>query len=158
MSDAFEVPNDAGATSYGLAAVVTVRMECGVIVTHEGYAPGELTPEELAVERLVRLDRDSVGVDALRAELPAERKLVTIQVDGSVPAAGALIYRDGEEAGRVTSPTSSPLFGTIAMSLLTRSAATPATRLEVEIDGRLTPASVYDTHPGYDPEKRRPRG
>ena len=56
-----------------------------------------------------------------------------------------------------TSPTLSPLFGPIALAIVEARHAVPGTRLEVATGDSLSRAVVHNSHPAYDPEKKRPR-
>src|SRR5207248_9238246 len=72
------------------------------------------------------------------------RVLTGLRIDGTEPAApGAKLWRDGKEAGQVTSSVFSPGLGTaIALAYVRRGSTDPGTALEVEINATRARASV----------------
>jgi aminomethyltransferase len=143
----------------GFDAIDVLRIESGIILPGYDYTPGESTPYDVSFDRLIKLDgRDFLGRDALAAIAAAgpPLRLVGLRIDGhEVPEAGAEIRRDGRPIGSVTSPTSSPVFGTIALGIVASPDATPGP-VEVAL-GDGTAAAQLGAPAIYDPEKRRPR-
>jgi aminomethyltransferase len=149
---------DTGVKPYGLQAIEPVRIESGVIVTETDYPEHTYTPYDLSFDRLVNLERDFLGRDALvevEAE-PRRRRLTTLRLSSTeLPEYGTAIFDSGQEVGTLTSPTVSPIFGPIGLAILDAELARPGR--EVQIGDGLVTGFVNDTHPAYDPEKRRPR-
>jgi folate-binding protein YgfZ len=64
------------------------------------------------------------------------RKLVGVRFpDGRIPAPGAAVLVDGQEAGRITSAVVSPVLGGLALGYLRREHWAPGTRVEVRDAG-----------------------
>ena len=148
------------ATLYGLRSIDTVRIEAGVIVTETDYPEHAYTPYDVSFDRLVNLDHDFLGRDALAAlaDQPRRKRLTTLCLNTeTLPEPGAPLTRSGEPAGTLTSPTVSPLAGSVALAIVEAAAAAPGTRLEVPVGNQMALATVSDRHPVYDPEKKRPR-
>ncbi|MBS1843037.1 MAG: aminomethyltransferase family protein [Actinobacteria bacterium] len=149
---------DTGVKPYGLQAIEPVRIESGVIVTETDYPEHTYTPFDLSFDRLVDLEQDFLGRDAL-AKLDAEPRrkcLTTLRLSSSeLPEYSTPILDSGNEVGTLTSPTVSPLYGPIGLAILDVELARPGREVQIG-DGTAT-GVVNDTHPAYDPEKRRPR-
>jgi aminomethyltransferase len=143
----------------GFDAIDVLRIEAGIVLPGFDYTPGESTPYDVSFDRFIKLDgRPFIGRDALAAIAAAgpPRRLVGLRIDGdSVPEAGAAIRRDGREIGAVTSPTSSPVFGTIALGVVETTGAA-AGRVEVAL-GDDSVAAEQGAAAIYDPGKVRPR-
>lgn len=149
---------ETGVKPYGLQAIEPVRIESGVIVTETDYPEHTYTPFDLSLDRLVDLEQDFLGRDALAAiaSEPRRKRLTTIRLPSSdLPEYGTAIFAAGEEVGTLTSPTVSPLYGPIGLAILDAELAEAGT--EVQIGDSPLVAVVNDAHPVYDPEKRRPR-
>jgi len=150
----------AGAVPYGLAAVETLRIESGLIFIGYDYFQHETDPFDVSLDKVVRLDTgDFHGKRPLSetAKHPP-RRMVTLAVDGDeVPEYGAAVSKNGEPAGRLTSPCESPTLGkVIGLAVLETRFAEPGTRLDVAV-GDGTAAATVEQLPIYDPDKRRPR-
>lgn len=142
----------------GFDAVDVLRIESGIVLPGYDYTPGESTPYDVSFDRFVKTDgREFLGRDALvRIAADPPNRLVGLRIDGDdMPEAGAEIRRDGRAIGAVTSPTDSPVFGTIALGVVETASATPGP-VEVLVGERFVPARLGDPSV-YDPEKRRPR-
>jgi glycine cleavage system aminomethyltransferase T len=61
------------------------------------------------------------------------RKLVSLRVDGDLPAPGDTLHQDGREIGFVTSSAESPALGPIALGYVHRDFVAPGTSVLVEI-------------------------
>ncbi len=151
---------------YGFDALDVLRIESGMILPGYDYTPGESSPFDINFERFMKIDgRSFHGDAAIRAEReagPPALRLASLRIEGDeVPEAGAQVTIEGTSVGSATSPTSSPLLGTIALAILERSAAVTGTRVEVALGeggaGGSAPARVGEPAL-YDPEKLRPRG
>jgi aminomethyltransferase len=149
---------DLGCVPFGTAAVEILRIESGMVVTDYDYEPHSLTPYDLSFDRLVALDRDFIGKPALTAAAAdPPRRLMALRLDGdTLPEYGAAVTRDGEPAGTLTSPTSSPRFGNIGIAILDARFAGESERLDVAV-GDGTAGATVARNPLYDPDKRRVR-
>ncbi|HWI74066.1 MAG TPA: aminomethyltransferase family protein [Baekduia sp.] len=148
----------AGAQPYGMAAVDTVRIEIGIIVPGADYQPGEVSPYDITLGRLVDLTKPFIGRDSV-AEAVQTSDIVTVVLDGNVlPDPGSELTVGGAKVGTLTSPTQSPLFGLMGMATVDVDHTAPGTRFEVQAGAATATAVVYDTHPAYDPQKLRVRG
>ncbi len=152
----------AGVTPFGVEAIEILRIEAGLIVTDCDYEAHQRTPYDFNLDRLVALDApvEFVGKERLRevAAAPPNR-FVTLRLElpgEELPEYGAIVTRQGEEVGTLTSPTNSPRFGPIGQAILRRELAAVGERVEVALGDGTVPATV-DVLPIYDPEKRRPR-
>ncbi|MEI7759415.1 MAG: aminomethyltransferase family protein [Thermoleophilia bacterium] len=150
----------AGARPYGLAAVETIRIESGLIFIGYDYFPGETSPYDMSLDKMIRFDGpDFCGKAVLEAEStnPANR-FVTLVLDGDeVPEYGAAVTKDGMPVGTLTSPCESPTLGkVIGLAVIETGSAAVGERVEVAV-GEGTAAATVATLPVYDPEKKRPR-
>jgi glycine cleavage system aminomethyltransferase T len=150
----WEALNDAGAKPFGLEAVDIARVESGLIIIALDYMPGQGSPYDVSLDRFVKHGTECVAADALAAIAPAPpKRLKTLTIEGgAVPEAGLAVTREGTEVGTLTSPVSSPRFGTIGLAVLASEAADDGTQVQVgEAPATVTPLSIYD------PAKQRPR-
>lgn len=137
----------AGARPAGLQAYQTLRVEAGTPVQGVDFDETTFAPEVgrtaqaisygkgcyLGQEPIV-MARDRGQINRILRGL----KLAT----GPVPT-GSLLYREGKEAGRVTSSVQSPLLGTgIALAYVRRHSWEPGTVVEVETAGQRHPGTV----------------
>ena len=129
----------------GLGARDTLRLEAGMpLYGHELTEDWDsLTAGQ---EWAVDLTKDFIGGDVLK-RIKAEglrRKVSGFELDGKrIARQGAAILLDGREVGVVTSGTQSPTLGrNIAMGLLKSDLDQPGTRVEIDIRGARTPATV----------------
>lgn len=147
---------DAGVRPVGFNAIDIARIEAGLIVFEYEYEPGECTPFDVGLDRMVSLapGLEYCGRDALAALADAPpRRLKTLRVSGTeVPEPGTDVLMDGSVVGAVTSATASPRFGTLALAIVDSAAAADGT--DVLVGG--TPATV-DVLSVFDPQKVKPR-
>jgi aminomethyltransferase len=151
---------DAGVRPIGSLAVEMARIEAGLIIFDYDYSPGERTPYDVGLDKVVATEAPVmfVGKDALTtiAAAPPHR-FKTVRLDGStVPEYGADITVDGTVVGTLTSPTSSPRFGVIGLAVLDTAHSADETVVDVAMAhgvarGRVSPLAIYD------PRKSRPR-
>lgn len=149
-----------GARPYGLAAIETVRIESGIIVTDTDYPEHVYTPYDVSFDRLVDLRRDFLGRDALAQIEPEARRhrMVTLSLDSQhLPEYGSPVSHNGKTVGTLTSPTVSPIFGPIGLAIVEASLTAAGTRVEVLDKDRSIGATVHQDYPAFDPEKKRPR-
>jgi glycine cleavage system T protein (aminomethyltransferase) len=147
---------DAGVRPLGFNAIDIARIEAGLIVFEYEYEPGQLTPFDLGMDRVVSFadDLDYVGRAALEAiaEQPP-RRLKTLRLEpGDLPGAGSDVTREGRVVGTLTSPTHSPRFGNIALAILDSAAA--GTDTVVSVDGHTATVAELSI---FDPQKLKPR-
>lgn len=129
----------------GLGARDTLRLEAGMpLYGHE------LTEEwdslTAAQEWAVDLTKDFIGQPVLKRikEAGPRRRITGFELDGKrIARQGAPILHNGEAVGVVTSGTQSPTLGkNIAMGLLKPELSQPGARLDIDIRGNVTPATV----------------
>jgi aminomethyltransferase len=129
----------------GLGARDTLRLEAAMpLYGHE------LTEDWDSItagqEWAVDLTKDFIGQPVLKRvkEEGPQRKITGFEVEGKrIARQGASVLQDGQQVGAVTSGTLSPTLGkNIAMGLLKSELSQPGTRVEIDIRGTRTPATV----------------
>lgn len=144
-----------GLSIFGARAVESMRLEKGYLHWKADILT-EFDPFETGLDRFVKLDKgDFVGRDALlkRADQGPKRKFVTLHVDGEVAPAhgGASVMLEGRVAGTVTSGDWGHRVGkNLAYAFLEPELATEGTKVEIDIIGTMTPATVIPAGP-HDP-------
>jgi aminomethyltransferase len=157
----FESILDAGAAAnakpVGLGARDTLRLEAGLpLYGHE--LDRNSSPLEAGLGTFVKLGRDFVGSAALTAQrdLGLKKKLIGLQTDDGrmVARQGYRVFRDGNQAGVITSGTFAPsIQRPIAMAYLSNAGKNPPAigePIEVEIRDRKTRATIV-RRPFYRP-------
>jgi aminomethyltransferase len=151
-----------GLKPIGLSAIETLRIESGLLFPDIDYFPHQTDPFEVRLDNVIKLEtgNDFVGRDALK-RIDSEgtpRLLTTLRIEGEdVPEYGAAVTADGNEAGIVRSPCTSPTFNeVIAMAAIDRALANEGQRVEVAL-GDGTVGATVAPFPLYDTEKKRPR-
>ena len=151
-----------GLRPIGLSAIETLRIESGLLFPDIDYFPHQTDPFEVRLDNVIKLGTDSefVGREALE-RIAAEgtpRLLTTLRIDGvDVPEYGAAVTVDGEDAGIVRSPCTSPTFDeVIAMASIDRRLAGDGQRVDVAL-GDGTVGATVAPFPLYDTNKTRPR-
>jgi len=156
----WEAVEAAGATPYGVEVIEPLRVETGMVVTGYDYQEHERTPFDLGMDRVVALDApgEFMGKARLReVALDPPNRFKTLRVQGhTLPEYGAVVTRDGEDVGVLTSPALSPTFGNIGMAILRTDVAVEGTDLEVTLGQDRIEATV-DVLAIYDPHKQKPR-
>jgi aminomethyltransferase len=152
---------DAGVRPVGSNAVEIARIEAGLIIYLFDYEPGQRTPYDLGLDRMVATTSDAVFLGkeplaALAAEPPNRFKTLLVGGD-QLPEYGADVLHDGVVVGTLTSPTNSPRFGQIGLAVVPTALAANGTKLDVVLGDTTVSASV-DELSIYDPEKLKPRG
>lgn len=136
-----------GLVPAGLASRDTLRLEAGMpLYGHE--LTRDTTPYEVGLGRLVKLDHEFVGRDALaeRSASPTGTHLVGLAGSGRRAArAGSAVLDDaGTEIGIVTSGVLSPTLGhPIAMAHV-NVPTTAGDRLDVDVRGTRQPMTVTE--------------
>lgn len=139
-----EVGGPAGLVPCGLASRDTLRLEAGMpLYGHE--LSEAITPYEAGLGRVVKLDHEFVGRDAIAAqsEAPA-RTLIGLAGEGRRAArAGSAVLADGVPVGEVTSGVLSPTLGhPIALALVDPAHAAEGTVLSADVRGTALPMTV----------------
>ncbi len=143
----------AGLQPCGLGARDTLRLESGMpLYGHE--LDRDITPFEAGLGRVVMLDHEFVGRDALAAADKAgpHKRLVGLILQGrGIARGGYAVVRSGEPTtigepapiGVVTSGSQSPTLGVaIAMAYVPPPDAVAGTMLDIVIRGSVVPAEV----------------
>jgi len=135
-----------GGKAVGLAARDTLRLEAGMpLYGHELLE--SINPIEAKLGFAINLrDREFIGKEAIaRFQQDSNQRVrVGLQLEGRrVPREECRLLRDEEEVGIVTSGTFSPTFGhPIAMGYVKPTVAALGTTFDVDIRGKLHPATV----------------
>ncbi|MCX7739505.1 MAG: glycine cleavage system protein T, partial [Meiothermus sp.] len=139
----WEALRSVGVTPCGLGARDTLRLEAGFpLYGHE--LTEETSPLCTPFAWVVKAQKDFYGKEALLGQ-DCGRRLVGLVLEEGVPREGYRVLHGGEEVGRLTSGTYSPLLKKgIAMAYVRAELAGPGTRLEVEVRGRALPAVVVE--------------
>lgn len=157
-----EAGSDLGLKPFGIRAMDSLRVEKSYRMIGTELSI-EYAAFESGLERFVHPDKgDFIGRDALLAwqERGLDNTFVTMAVDGPDDA-DALgnnpIYKDGELIGRATSGN----YGfrverSLALAMLKPHFAAEGTNAEIEILGKLYPATVIGESP-FDPKNERLR-
>jgi glycine cleavage system T protein (aminomethyltransferase) len=151
-ADVWATLTDAGAgfvVPAGLACRDTLRLEAGMPL-YGNELTSDMTPFDAGLGRVVKFDKaaDFVGRDALERRRDAgdavEQVLVGLMGEGRRAARHGYPVLDGDDqVGTVTSGALSPTLGhPIALAYVPPAAATPGTKLTVDIRGKATPVSV----------------
>ncbi len=150
----------AGVRPFGLDAVEMLRVEAGLVICAVDYQPGETSPYDLSLDKMVALDSAAgfVGKTALAAAATdPPNRFKTLMVQGDLaPEYGAEVYRGEEVVGTCTSPVATPKYGVIGLAVLRTDQASNGNVLEVAVEGGRAKATVTDLSV-HDPDKRKPR-
>ncbi len=134
-----------GLRPIGLAARDTLRLEMKYAL-YGNEIDESTTPLEAGLAWIVKLDKEFIGANALRARKEAGigRRLVAFEIEGrGIPRPGHRIAVAGEGVGAVTSGTFSPsLSRGIGLGYVNRPHTRPGTALEIEVRGRLLGARI----------------
>ena len=144
-----EAGQDAEVIRCGLASRDSLRLEAGMpLYGHE--LTEQTTPFDVGMSRLVHLDHEFVGQEALAAsaEQPPRHHLVGLVGEGRRAArAGYPVFLAGEQIGEITSGILSPTLGhPIALARVDRELATET---DVTVDVRGTPSPMSVTNPPF---------
>lgn len=135
----------AGAQSGDAETLDVLRVEAGtplygVDLDDTTFAPEvNRTAQAISYNKGCYLGQEPIVMARDRGVVP--RVFVGLRLEQCVPAA-SLLYRDGKEAGRVTSCVQSPRFGAIALGYVRRGSQKPETGVEVETGGVRHAATV----------------
>jgi aminomethyltransferase len=147
----------AGVVPCGLGARDTLRLEAAMRLYGQDI-DDTTTPIEAGLAGIVGWDKpEFVGAERLRAQKASgpDRRLVGLEmVDRGIARHGYAVLKDGAAVGRVTSGTQTPfLKKAIAMAYVPAALAAPGTRVDVDVRGRASAATVVPL-----PFYKRPRG
>jgi aminomethyltransferase len=148
-----------GIRPVGVAAIMMIRLEAGMVMGEFEYDP-TVSPWEASLGWAVDLDKGAFrGREAtirLRDERPG--RLVSVVLQGGEDAATGAELRaaDGSRIGHVTMSMPSPHLGgkTLGLARVHKDRATPGSSVVAIVDGGEIPGEVVTT-PVYDPERRR---
>jgi aminomethyltransferase len=147
----------AGVVACGLGARDTLRLEAAMRLYGQDIDE-TTTAIEAGLSGIVGWNKpDFVGAERLRAQKAsgAERRLVGLEMaDRGIARHGYPVLSHGRAVGTVTSGTQTPfLKKAIAMAYVPAALASPGTRVDVDVRGRATAATVVPL-----PFYKRPRG
>ncbi|KAA0921065.1 FAD-dependent oxidoreductase [Aquicoccus porphyridii] len=152
-----------GAGPVGSRALMSLRLEKGYGSWGREYSP-EYWPQEVGLERLVKLDKDFLHRAAVAEVMArdARETLVMLALDeGDVTASGAdatggePIFKDGQGIGRVTSGGYGYHVG-MSLALGFVKDAGPGDAVEIMVLGRPHRARILE-RPPFDPDGKRLR-
>ena len=151
----------AGAVPIGLDTIEPARVEAGLIIYGTDYVPGEHTPYDVSLDRMVAVDGspDFAGKSVLAAIAAAPpRRLKSLLLAGAeLPGVGADVLADGAVVGSLSSRVVSPTYGSIGLAMLATEVAVDGRALQVATPSGAIPATVAPLSV-KDPDKTRPRG
>ena len=146
---------DLGIKPHGLEALTNLRLEKGHIIVGQD-TDFDSTPRRIAHEWAVNLRKENfIGRTAVvrTNKIPLDRQLVGLELKGSAPFEGAVLYKGSDYVGYVTSSTYSPVLGkSVILAWLELSDGTLPD--EVTVDGRTARRIEL---PFYDREGARAR-
>lgn len=158
-----EAGRELGAGPVGSRALMSLRIEKGYGSWGREYSP-EYWPQEVGLDRLVKLDKDflnKAAVEGTLANPPRERLVLLALEEADVSASnadatgGEPIFRGGEGIGRVTSGAYGYSVG-MSLALGYVKGAEPGDAVEVMVLGRPHRARILDAPP-FDPAGARLR-
>jgi len=153
-----------GMELFGFRALITMRLEKNFGTWYREYRP-IYTPLEAGMDRVLKLDHDFIGREAVEAEIAAggpKRKLVmfNVEVDPENPAdvlGDEPVWHNGEVVGWITSGGYAHYSAvSLALGYIPTELATETDGFEIEIIGRRRPATLQH-EPVLDPEGLRMR-
>ena len=146
----------AGVVPCGLGARDTLRLEAAMRLYGQDI-DDTTTPVEAGLAGIVGWEKpEFLGAERLRAQKASgpERRLVGLEmIDRGIARHGYAVLSDGAAVGTVTSGTQTPfLKKAIAMAYVPAALAAPGTRVDVDVRGRASAATVVPL-----PFYKRPR-
>ncbi len=149
---------------FGFRALITMRLEKSFGTWFREYRP-IYTPLEAGMDRVLKLDHDFIGREAVEAEIAAggpKRKLVMFEVDVDPDAPADVmgdepVWHDGQVVGWITSGGYAHYSGvSLALGYVPTELAAADSGFEIEIIGRRRPAHLRH-EPVLDPSGSRMR-
>lgn len=150
---------EAGVQPCGLGARDTLRLEAALVL-YGNDIDQTTNPYEAGLGWVVSLDDgvQFIGREALLAiqERGPSRRLVCLRAEAAgIPRPGCPVIHNGQVVGQVTSGGPSPTLGVgIAMGYVPSVLAEVGTMVEIDVRGRLLPASIVQ-RPFYRRESSR---
>jgi aminomethyltransferase len=157
-----EAGEPAGMRPVGVAAIMMVRIEAGMVMGDGLEYDDTVSPWECGLGWAVDLGKgDFQGREAtlkLRDERTARLASVVLN-RGEDAATGAELSVDGERVGHVTMSVPSPYLGgkTLGLAKVHRDHASPGTKVSASVEGEDVAGELVAT-PVYDPERKRVKG
>jgi aminomethyltransferase len=150
-----------GLRPVGVAAVMTIRVEAGMVMGDGLEYDDSVSPWECGLGWAVDTGKGDFRGRAALLELRDQRpeRLASVVLDdGADAATGAPLTVGGEAVGRITMAVASPhLDGrTLGLARIHRDSAQPGTRVIASVGEREVVGQVVST-PAYDPERVRVR-
>jgi aminomethyltransferase len=128
-------------TPCGLGARDTLRLEAGFPLYGHEFTD-DTSPLCTHMAWAVKAYKTFLGKDAMFGK-PCTHKLVGLSLESGIPREGYVVQKDGKPVGTITSGTHSPLLKKgIGIAYVDAELAEVGTALEVEIRGKLYPATV----------------
>ena len=155
-----EAGAELGVRPVGVAAIMMVRLEAGMVMGEFEYDPAT-SPWECGLGWAVDLEKGEFrGRDAvLRLRDSRRVRLASVVLErGEDAATGAPLMIDGRQIGAVTMAAPSPYLGgkTLGLAKVDKDHATPGRRVLAVVGGEEIPGELVTT-PVYDPERKRVR-
>jgi len=156
-----EAGRPVGLRPVGVAAVMMIRIEAGMIMGDGLEYDTAVSPWECGLGWAVDLDKgDFRGRDAT-LQLRDERtdRLVSVVLDrGEDAATGAQLTVDGDVIGHVSMAVASPYLDgkTLGLAKVHRDFTSPGTRVVASFEGDEVGGELVAT-PVYDPDRKRVR-
>jgi len=149
-----------GLRPVGVAAIMMVRIEAGMVMGEFEYDP-DTSPWECGLGWAVDMEKGGFrGRDALARlrEERTDRVVSVVLASGEDAASGAALAVGGDGIGHVTMAVASPHLGgkTLGLARVHRDFAAPGTKVVASVDAEEVPGEIVRT-PVYDPERRRVR-
>ncbi|MFM8310556.1 MAG: glycine cleavage T C-terminal barrel domain-containing protein, partial [Ilumatobacteraceae bacterium] len=153
-----------GMELFGFRALITMRLEKNFGTWYREYRP-IYTPLEAGMDRVIKLDHDFIGREAVEAEMAAggpTRTLVMFDVDVDPEAPADVIgdepvWHDGQVVGWITSGGYAHYSArSLALGYIPTELVGSSKGFEIEIIGRRRPAQILH-EPVLDPQGLRMR-
>lgn len=156
-----EAGRPAGLRPVGVAAVMMIRIEAGMIMGDGLEYDATVSPWECGLGWAVDLDKgDFRGREAtLRLRDERTARLASVVLDrGEDAATGARLTAAGEVIGRISMAVASPYLDdkTLGLARVHRDFAAPGTKVIASFEGNEVEGELVAT-PVYDPERKRVR-
>ncbi len=158
-----EAARDCGGGPVGSRALGSLRIEKGYGSWGREYSP-EYWPQEVGLERLVKLDKDFLHKEAyLAVKDNAPREVLSIfaveaAADADASGGEPVFAMDGRAVGRVTSGAYGYSVGkSLALGFVKEGSAKPGDTVEIYVLGKPHKATVL-AEPPFDPAGTRLRG
>ena len=128
----------------GLAARDVLRLEAGLMLYGQDM-DDTVTPLEAGLDRFVDLDKEFIGVEALRAQSASgvAKRITGLTVDGrSAPRHGYTVHTNGGESVITSGVYSQELGYSIGLAYLPTNLSEPGNTVDVDIRGRIVSATT----------------